>query len=227
MLNIAVIINTVAVLVGSTIGYFTGKKLPDRFRQVLFLAIGALTIGLGIKLFLDYNNALVVLGSLALGVVTGELLDIEKQIGRIAGRKNSEDFVKGFITATVLFLAGPMTIIGSIKAGLEGNNEVIFIKSLMDGISSVMLAASFGAGVFLSAGSVYLVQGSLVTLAAYLSFLGGEAYIGDFSAVGGLILLMLGIRLMTIKEIRVGNFLPALVFSPVFTYLAGLISGNV
>ncbi len=224
MLNIAVIVNTLAVLIGSTLGFFTGKKLPDRFRQILFTAIGALTIGLGVRLFLDYNNALVVLGSLVLGVIVGEILDIEKQIGRLAGKKDSEKFVKGFITATVLFLAGPMTIIGSISAGLEGNNEIIFVKSLMDGISSVMLAASFGAGVFLSAGSVYVVQGSLVTLAAYLSFLGGELYIGDFSAVGGLILLMLGVRLMSIKEIRVGNFLPALVFSPALSYFAKLIS---
>jgi len=128
----------------------------------------------------------------------------------------------GFITATLLFVAGPMTVIGSIKAGVEGNNEIIFLKSLMDGISSVMLAASFGTGVLFSAISVYVVQGGLVSLASFLSFLQQPSYLGDFSGTGGLMLLALGIRLLEIKEIKVGNFLPALIISPVLTFISGM-----
>ena len=131
-------------------------------------------------------------------------------------------FVKGFITASVLFVAGPMTVIGSLKAGLSGENELIFIKSLMDGISSIMLAAAMGRGVLLSAGSVYIVQGSLVSLAGLLSFLQSPVYLGDFSGVGGLMLLGLGLRLLEIKEIRVGNFLPALIVSPILTWISTL-----
>jgi len=203
-------------------GIFGGKWLSAKYRNVLFKVIGLLTIGLGIKMFFEYHNALVVLGSLAIGGILGETFELESKIGKLTGKDKSEDFVTGFITATLLFVAGPMTVIGSIKAGVEGNNEIIFLKSLMDGISSVMLAASFGTGVLFSAISVYVVQGGLVSLASFLSFLQQPSYLGDFSGTGGLMLLALGIRLLEIKEIKVGNFLPALIISPVLTFISGM-----
>lgn len=222
MFNISVIVNTIAVLIGSSLGIFGGKWLSEKYRKVLFKVIGLLTIGLGIKMFFEYSNALVVLGSMAIGGIVGEALELESKIGKLTGNNKSEDFVTGFITATLLFVAGPMTVIGSIKAGIEGNNEIIFLKSLMDGISSVMLAASFGSGVLFSAISVYLVQGGLVSLASVLNFLQQPSYLGDFSGTGGLMLLALGIRLLEIKEIKVGNFLPALIVSPVLTFVSGI-----
>ena len=221
MLNISVIVNTVAVIIGSIVGLLGGRLLKDRYRKVFFNVIGILTMGLGIEMFLDTNSVLVVLGSLIIGGALGEALDIEEKIGRLAGNKHDdENFVKGFITASVLFVAGPMTVIRSLKAGLSGENELIFIKSLMDGISSMMLSAALGKGVLLSAAAVYLVQGGLVSLAGVLSFLQDPLYLGDFSGVGGLMLLALGIRLLEIKEIRVGNFLPALILSPVLTWVS-------
>ena len=223
MLNISVIVNTAAVIIGSLLGIFGGKLVGENYRKVFFNVIGLLTMGLGVKMFFDTNSVLVVLGSLIIGGALGEAFDIEEKIGRLAGKKSDDaSFVKGFITASVLFVAGPMTVIGSLKAGLSGENELIFIKSLMDGISSVMLAAAMGRGVLLSAGAVYVVQGGLVTLAGVLSFLQGPVYLGDFSGVGGLMLLGLGIRLLEIKEIRVGNFLPALIISPVLTWISTL-----
>jgi len=223
MLNISVIVNTVAVIVGSMLGLLGGKFVKERYRKVFFNVIGLLTIGLGISMFLDTNSVLVVLGSLIVGGAIGEALDLEEKIGRLAGKKSDDaNFVKGFITASVLFVAGPMTVIGSLKAGLSGENELIYIKSLMDGISSVMLSATLGKGVLLSAAAVYLVQGGLVSLAGVLSFLQDPLYLGDFSGVGGLMLLGLGIRLLEIKEIRVGNFLPALILSPILTWVSTL-----
>jgi len=223
LLNISVIVNTAAVIIGSLLGIFGGKLVGENYRKVFFNVIGLLTMGLGVKMFFDTNSVLVVLGSLIIGGALGEAFDIEEKIGRLAGKKSDNaSFVKGFITASVLFVAGPMTVIGSLKAGLSGENELIFIKSLMDGISSVMLAAAMGRGVLLSAGAVYVVQGGLVTLAGVLSFLQGPVYLGDFSGVGGLMLLGLGIRLLEIKEIRVGNFLPALIISPVLTWISTL-----
>lgn len=220
MLNVSVIVNTIAVIIGSLVGMFAGKLVKERYRKVFFNVIGLLTLGLGVEMFLDTNNVLVVLSSLIVGGTLGEVLDIEEKIGRLTGKKREdENFVKGFITASVLFVAGPMTVIGSLKAGLSGENELIFVKSLMDGISSIMLAAALGRGVLLSAGAVYLVQGGLVSLAGVLSFLQGPVYLGDFSGVGGLMLLGLGVRLLEIKEIRVGNFLPALIISPIFTWI--------
>ncbi|WP_214060182.1 MULTISPECIES: DUF554 domain-containing protein [unclassified Mesotoga] len=223
MLNISVIVNTVAVIIGSLLGLFGGKLLKERYRKVFFQVIGLLTMGLGISMFLDTNSVLVVLGSLIVGGAIGEFFDIEEKIGRLVGKRSEDaNFVKGFITASVLFVAGPVTVIGSLRAGLSGENELIYIKSLMDGISSVMLAATLGKGVLLSAAAVYLVQGGLVSLAGVLSFLQTPQYMGDFSGVGGLMLLGLGIRLLEIKEIKVGNFLPALILSPIFTWISML-----
>ncbi|WP_214078656.1 DUF554 domain-containing protein [Mesotoga sp.] len=223
MLNISVIVNTVAVIIGSLLGLFGGKLLKERYRKVFFQVIGLLTMGLGISMFLDTNSVLVVLGSLIVGGAVGEFFDIEEKIGRLVGKRSEDaNFVKGFITASVLFVAGPVTVIGSLRAGLSGENELIYIKSLMDGISSVMLAATLGKGVLLSAAAVYLVQGGLVSLAGVLSFLQTPQYMGDFSGVGGLMLLGLGIRLLEIKEIKVGNFLPALILSPIFTWVSML-----
>jgi len=221
MLNISVIVNTVAVILGSMLGLLGGKFVKERYRKVFFNVIGLLTMGLGINMFLDTNSVLVVLGSLIVGGAIGEALDLEEKIGRLAGNKSDDaNFVKGFITASVLFVAGPMTVIGSLKAGLSGENELIYIKSLMDGISSVMLSATLGKGVLLSAAAVFLVQGGLVSLAGVLSFLQDPLYLGDFSGIGGLMLLGLGIRLLEIKEIRVGNFLPALILSPILTWVS-------
>jgi uncharacterized membrane protein YqgA involved in biofilm formation len=218
-----VIVNTLAVIAGSLLGIFGGKLVKESYRKVFFNVIGLLTIALGIEMFLDTSSVLVVLGSLIIGGAIGQALDIEEKIGKLTGKKSEDvNFVKGFITASVLFVAGPMTVIGSLKAGLSGENELIFIKSLMDGISSIMLAAAMGRGVLLSAGSVYIVQGSLVSLAGLLSFLQSPVYLGDFSGVGGLMLLGLGLRLLEIKEIRVGNFLPALIVSPVLTWISTL-----
>ncbi len=223
MLNISVIVNTLAVIAGSLLGIFGGKLVKESYRKVFFNVIGLLTIALGIEMFLETSSVLVVLGSLIIGGAIGQALDIEEKIGKLTGKKSEDvNFVKGFITASVLFVAGPMTVIGSLKAGLSGENELIFIKSLMDGISSIMLAAAMGRGVLLSAGSVYIVQGSLVSLAGLLSFLQSPVYLGDFSGVGGLMLLGLGLRLLEIKEIRVGNFLPALIVSPVLTWISTL-----
>jgi uncharacterized membrane protein YqgA involved in biofilm formation len=218
-----VIVNTLAVIAGSLLGIFGGKLVKESYRKVFFNVIGLLTIALGIEMFLDTSSVLVVLGSLIIGGAIGQALDIEEKIGKLTGKKSEDvNFVKGFITASVLFVAGPMTVIGSLKAGLSGENELIFIKSLMDGISSIMLAAAMGRGVLLSAGSVYIVQGSLVSLAGLLSFLQSPVYLGDFSGVGGLMLLGLGLRLLEIKEIRVGNFLPALIVSPILTWISTL-----
>jgi len=221
MLNIAVIINTLAVLVGSILGLLSGKGLKPRFRTILFQAIGLLTLGLGMKMFLDLNKALIVLGSMAAGGMIGEALRIEDWLGRIAdraGRGEGADFAKGFVVAVVLFTVGPMTIIGSIQAGLYGNNELLLIKSFMDFIASIMLAAAYGRGVVLSAAGVYIIQGLLVTFAATLSFLQEPGYLGDFTGVGGLMLLSIGIRLLDIRDIKVGNFLPALLIAPLLSH---------
>jgi len=224
MFHIAVLINTAGVIAGSLLGMLGGKGLSERFRRVLFQAIGLLTIGLGVKMFLDVQEPLIVLGSMAAGGLIGEALRIEEAMGRLAeqvGRGEGAHFARGFVLAFMLFVPGPMTIIGSLQAGIQGDGQLILIKSLMDFISSIMLATVYGAGVLLSAIGVFVVQGLLVQFASSLSFLQEPRYLADLTAVGGLMLLAIGVRMLELREIKVGNYLPALVIAPALSHFFG------
>jgi len=215
MFHYAVLINTFAVLVGSFAGISLKRNIAERYREILFIAVGLLTLGIGTKMALNTEEFLVVLGALAVGGLMGEWMDIEGKLGRFANlveRSQGETlFVRGFISASVLFLVGPMTIIGSVSIGTVGDADLILIKSLMDGISSVVLGSMYGLGVTLSAISVFIVQGLLVVFAGQLSFLSQPAFLNDFTGVGGLMILGIGIRMLKLRELKVGNFLPALV----------------
>ncbi len=217
MLNIGVLINTIAVIVGSLLGMPIGSKLPQRYKNVLFLSIGAITTFLGLKMGLSADNFLVVLISLAIGGLLGEWWKIEERITSLADRFSKKDestFASGFVFATVLFTIGPMTILGCVNAGLTGDAQLLYVKSTMDGISSLILASVYGSGVLASAIGVYLIEGGLVSFSASLHFLTLPEYINDFTSVGGAILLMIAIKLFDLKEIKAGNFLPALIVVP-------------
>ncbi|MCD6442864.1 MAG: DUF554 domain-containing protein, partial [Thermotogae bacterium] len=153
MTNIAVIVNTLAVILGSLFGTFVGGRIGDKIKVVLFQTVGLTTIAIGTKMTLQTNEYLIVLGSMALGGILGHVVGIEEKLGRLANviekSEGETRFVKGFVTASVLFLVGPMTILGCLNAGLKGDNELIFIKSLLDGISSTILASMYGIGVLM------------------------------------------------------------------------------
>ncbi|MCD6546758.1 MAG: DUF554 domain-containing protein [Thermotogae bacterium] len=226
MLNIAVIVNTIAVLLGSSLGIFFGNRLKDKYQKILFQAVGLTSFVIGVKMSFQAKELLVVLGSMAIGGLIGHWVGIEERLGKLANKieksQGETKFVKGFVTATVLFLVGPMTILGCINSGLKGDHELLFVKSLMDGISSIILGSMYAFGVMASAFSVYIVQGLLVTFASYLIFLSDPIYLGDFTATGGFIVISIGFRLLDIKDIKAGNFLPALVVSPIIDYILQL-----
>ncbi len=219
MLNLGVLVNTLAVIVGSLIGIPLGDRLPQRYKNVLFTAIGTITVLLGVKMGISAENFLVVLIALAVGGMLGEWLKIEQNVTRLADRFSKTDestFASGFVFATVLFTIGPMTILGCVDAGLNGNNQLLYIKSTMDGISSIILSSAYGKGVLASAVGVYFIEGGLVASSSLIHFLTLPMYINDFTAVGGAILIMIALRLLKIKEIKAGNFLPALALVPIF-----------
>ncbi|WP_041083120.1 DUF554 domain-containing protein [Thermotoga profunda] len=223
-IHISVLVNSLAVATGSGIGMFLGRSIPDRLRKILFQAVGLTTIGIGIKMSLETSNFIVVLISLALGVLVGELFKIEDRIASVGKiSKDSSRFAKGFVTATTLFLVGPMTIVGSVRAGLVKDGTLIYIKSALDFISSVILASLYGISVLTTSLAVLLIQGLLVIFSSQLVFLTDKAYLANFTGVGGLIVVAIGIRLLEIEDIRVGNFLPALIFSPIVDFLARMI----
>ncbi|AEX85128.1 membrane protein [Marinitoga sp. 1135] len=219
---IPTLVNAIAVVIGSLIGLFAKKNIPDRLKTILFYGVGLTTLGIGIKMTMEVNNFLIVLGSMAIGGLIGEILDIEGWLKRIGDSMHEGDFSTGFVMSSILFLVGPLTIIGSITAGLTGDGTLIYTKSLLDGISSMVLASIYGLGVMISAGSVLVVQGSIVLLASTLSFLTNEIYLNDLVAVGGLMVLGLGFKILEIKDARIGNFLPALIVSPILVWIVTL-----
>ena len=230
------ILNVVAVLVGTTVGVLVGARMPRRVQETLtdglglfVLAIGfALTLRLLLDLTMPPGSDLAVLGGLLAGALIGELLRISDRLDglgkwfqqRLARDDERSRISDGFVTASLVFCVGPLTILGSIQNGLTGDIQLLAVKSLLDGIASVAFAAALGVGVYLSAITILVVQGG-IALGAYLLGSGVDpGAIEAASAAGGLILLGVGFRLLDIRRIRVANFLPALLLAPIFFLVA-------
>lgn len=217
-----VLVNTATVLLGSTIGLICKKGIPERLSNAVMTAIGLCTVAIGFTGILDGENTLVLIISMVLGVLIGELLDIdghvnrlvERVAGKAAGAGKAAQISQGFITACLLFCIGAMTIVGSLNAGLRGDNEMLLTKSLLDFISSIMLAATLGIGVLFSAAFVLVFQGGIVLLAQFLAPVLSEACIAELTCAGSLMILALGLNIVGITKIKVINFLPALVLVP-------------
>ncbi|MFC2100667.1 DUF554 domain-containing protein [Bacteroidota bacterium] len=221
---IGTIINAGAVITGGIIGIFINHRLPERFTKIVFQGIGLFTIFLGISLAIKTNNFLLMIFSIVIGAIIGELIDIEKYIDRFANylkrkvkAKNSK-FTEGFITAFLLYCVGSMTILGSIEEGLGNPPRLLLSKSILDGFSSIALAAALGFGVILSAIPLLLYQGFLTLFASYLNSYLEQVYIDELSAVGGILLIGLGITILEIKKIKIINMLPALIIVIGLTY---------
>lgn len=225
---LGVFVNTATVLLGSLIGLICKKGIPERLSSAVMMAIGLCTIAIGIAGLMDGDNTLVLIVSTVLGVIIGELLDIdghvnrlvERVAGRAAGAGKAAQISQGFITACLLFCIGAMTIVGSLNAGLRGDNEMLLTKSLLDFISSIMLSATLGIGVLFAAAFVLLFQGGIVLLAGVLAPVLSDACVAELTCAGSLMILALGLNIMGITKIKVINFLPALLLVP--AVLAGL-----
>ena len=229
------LINVVTVLVGGTLGLIFGARLPERVRETVVGALGLFTVALGVQMFLKSENAILVLGSLLIGGVLGEWWRIETGLrglgawleqrftpGEAALDPQGSRFVRGFLTASLLFCVGPMTILGSIQDGLTGDYSLLAVKSVMDGFAALAFASTFGPGVLFAALTVLLYQGGLSLSAAQLQSVVTPAMMNEMTATGGVILLALAVSsLLEIKPLRSGNLLPALVVAPVLVALFG------
>lgn len=226
-----VIVNTATVLLGSIIGLICKKGIPERLSSAVMTAIGLCTVAIGFSGILEGENTLVLIISMVLGVIIGELLDIdghvnglvERVAGKAAGAGKAAQISQGFITACLLFCIGAMTIVGSLNAGLRGDNEMLLTKSLLDFISSIMLSATLGIGVLFSAVFVLVFQGGIVLLAQFLAPVLSESCIAELTCAGSLMILALGLNIVGITKIKVINFLPALVLVPFVVKLLGLV----
>ncbi|MBL8250335.1 MAG: DUF554 domain-containing protein [Candidatus Competibacter sp.] len=216
---IGTLVNTGAVVLGGAIGLTAGARLPENIKTIVMQALGLAVVAIGLRMALEAHHALLAIGCVLLGGITGELLRIEQRLEGLADvlrqklRANSGRFVEGFVTATLLYLTGAMTIVGSIRDGTLGDPSVLLLKAVLDGVASVALASSMGVGVLYSALPVLVVQGGITLLAGQLAFLSAPAVLDAINAAGGLLILGIGINLLEIGRIRVGNLLPALVYA--------------
>jgi uncharacterized membrane protein YqgA involved in biofilm formation len=222
------IVNAVAILAGSLLGLLFRGFIPASYTKSVMQAISLAVILIGLKSALQTDALLVVIFSLALGTVAGEMLNIEGRLNHLGKwfqhrfSKSGEGFAKGFVTASLVFCVGSMAIVGALESGLTANHQTLFAKSVLDGISSIVFASSMGIGVMLSAVAVLIYQGTITLLAAALKPLLTPDVVSQMSAVGGLLIMAIGINLMEIKKIKVGNMLPA-IFVPLLYYIIKLL----
>jgi len=233
------LLNALAVVVGTTIGLLFGSRMPERMQRTVTDGLGIFTIAIGLALALRLlfdssapaGTDLVVLAALLVGAVIGELLRLSERLDalgdwfqhRLARGDRPSRVSEAFVTASLVFCVGPLTILGSIENGLTGDIQLLAVKSMLDGFASIAFAAALGAGVYLSVLTVLVVQGGLATLAWLLGSGLDPVAIDAASAAGGLILIGMGLRLLEIKRVRVASFLPALLLAPIFVWLAALI----
>lgn len=214
------IVNAAAILAGALLGHFLKAGLPERVKNIVLQAVGLSTILIGLKMVLEGRTILLIFGSLLAGAVTGELLALEERLQRwgvsLQRRFSSSEggtFTQGFVTASLLYCVGAMAVMGSLESGLTGKHTTLFAKSVLDGISSIMLSASLGPGVAFSALPVFLYQGGITVLSGSLRHFFTEAVMAEMTATGGLLILGISLNILGIKEIKVGNLLPALFYA--------------
>jgi len=218
------IANVVAIILGGILGILIKSRFPKKVNNIIFQVIGLFTITLGITMAIKTNNILIVAFSLIIGSVVGEIIDIEKYLESFSERlknklKNSSDkFTEGFITATLIYCIGPMAILGSIEEGLGNPPNLLFAKSVLDGVASIALASALGIGVIFSTIPLLIYQGGITLFASYVSNYLSDALIIELSAVGGILLLGLGMNIAEIKKFKVVNMLPSLLVVLVLSY---------
>ena len=217
-----VLVNTVTVLIGSGVGLLLKKQIPERLTSAIMTTIGLCTVAIGIGGIIKGQNQLVMIISLVLGTLLGTLIDIDKHLTSLGdklqkkkdGNAQGSTFSQGFVTASLLFCVGAMTIVGSMNAGISGDNQMLYTKSVLDLISSSMLAASLGIGVMCASAFVLVFQGLLVALSMLLGAFLSDFAVAELICAGSVMITALGLNLIGVTKIKVANMLPGLVFVP-------------
>jgi uncharacterized membrane protein YqgA involved in biofilm formation len=233
---IGTFLNILTVLAGGSLGLLFGARLPDRLKSTVVAGMGLFTAGMGMQMFLKTGNPIIVLGSLLLGALLGEWWRIEdglQHLGQLLEKRfdgaeadsASSRFVRGFLTTSLLFCVGPLTILGAIQDGLTGDYSLLAVKAVLDGFGALAFASTLGVGVLFSTLVILVYQGGITLLAAQLNSVVTQSMMNELTATGGVILVGLAISsLLEIKKIRTGNFLPALAIAPLLVWLISLFS---
>jgi uncharacterized membrane protein YqgA involved in biofilm formation len=223
---IGTIVNVLTVILGSTIGVLIHTNLPHNIKKILFQGIGLFTLYLGVSMSLKSEYLMIIIFSLVLGVISGELIDLESRIESLGNQlkkkfsgDNQQRFTEGMITAFLLFCMGSMTILGAFEEGLQGHPNLLLAKSLLDGVSSIALSATFGIGVMFSVIPLLIYQGGLTLLAGALKDIMTNPIINEMTATGGVLMLGLALDILGIKKIKTLNMLPAIVFAVILALI--------
>jgi len=243
--GIGTVVNAATVLIGATLGVLLGHRLPERTRSVVTDALGLITLLIAATSAMavadsslsdavgDSAPMLIVLGALLTGGIIGSSLRIEDRLAGLGGtlqrvvvrrfggpeHHGRERFIEGFVTSSLIFCVGPLTIIGALSEGIGDGPQQLFLKSALDGFAAIAFAASFGWGVAAAALVVLVVQGGLTALGAALGTFLPDAHLAALTATGGLLLVGVALRLLDLKPVRVGDLLPALVMAPIITQI--------
>jgi uncharacterized membrane protein YqgA involved in biofilm formation len=212
-------VNAVAIVACSLLGRFFLKNIPDRFEEIITKALGLSVVFVGVKGALENQRVILLILSLVLGGVIGELIDIDKAMNRLGGWAEKKmgfsegNFSRGFVNASILFCTGSMAIVGALQSGLQGNHETLFAKSILDGSISVVFASTMGMGVLFSAIPVLAYEGLIALLAGLVKVYLTAEIITEMSAAGSLVIAAIGLNFLEVKKIKVANMIPA-VFLP-------------
>lgn len=220
------IVNSLMIILGSLIGLFIKGKVNEKLSSTIMNGLALCVIYIGISGALKGNNTIVMIISIAIGGLIGEIIDIDLKLEnlgkgiekRISNKKDNVSISEGFVTSTLLFCIGAMAIVGSIESGLNHNHNTLFAKSILDGISSIIFSSTLGIGVILSSISVFLYQGSITLAAGTLSYILNDAAITNMTAVGSLLIIGLGLNVLGVTKIKVSNLLPSIIIAIILSY---------
>ena len=217
------IVNSIIIIVGCLVGLIVKGRLTEKISTTIMNGLALCTLYIGISGALNGGDTLIMIISVAIGALIGEIIDIDKWLNKLGyyleskfkNKKESNiSIAEGFITSSLLFCVGAMAIVGSLESGLRGNHDTLFTKSILDGISSIIFTSSLGIGVIFSAVTVFVYQGSITLGAGLLSGVLSTSVITNMSAVGGLLIIGLGLNMLGVTKIKIANLLPA-IFLPI------------
>jgi uncharacterized membrane protein YqgA involved in biofilm formation len=229
------LLNSATVLAGGLIGTFLGDRLPPRLRENVVAGVGLFVAVMGVKFAIDTASLLYLLGAVLIGGIVGSLVGIERRLNdlgaaiqrRFATPGGSSTIAEGFVTASIVFCVGPLAFLGAIRNGLSGDPSLLAIKSVLDGFSAIAFAATLGWGVLLSLVVILVYQGGLAAGASVFANLLTDAQLREMNAVGGLLLVGVGLKLLKIRDVQVADYLPAIAVAPLLVAAVAAFGGGV
>jgi uncharacterized membrane protein YqgA involved in biofilm formation len=228
------LLNFATVLAGGLLGTFLGDRLPPRLRENVMAGVGLFVLVMGVKLAIDTASLLYLLGAILIGGILGSLAGIERRLNdlgaalqrRFAAPGETSTIAEGFVTASIVFCVGPLTFLGAIRNGLSGDASILAVKSVLDGFTAIAFAATLGWGVLLSLVVILVYQGGLAAGATLFAGLLSDAQLREMSAVGGLLIVGVGLKLLKIRDVQVADYLPAIAVAPLLVAAATAVGGG-